>query len=475
MRVNRDLLTRLTARLSSLRLATALILLLIIACALGGLIPQSPVTPNAEAIYRSCGLFGYRLITRLQLDDVFGCAWFFALIGAFALNLVLCTGRRLRLSVRQVFGRSHVSMPVGEASQTVTFSARRPSADLEEPIRKAIRRVGFRSINRKDTADGGVWLAGCRWRWGALGADIVHVGILVILLGALLGIFREEGSFRIDEWQTGVRFPACGDADDSDCVPLPYDVQVNDFGIETYDQTTRVKDYWADVVLWKGEEAIERARLSVNRPLSMGGTGLYVWRYGENASGALVRLQVVDAARDIVTSEIELRVGETAPIPGSQARVTVIRFFQSYALGEAGDPIELGNATGGHPAVLLQVEGVAEDGDVIAYQDVAFPFLPERPADARIAFLLSDAQLPTFIDLHVTRNPGYPFFWWGFVLVMAGLAVAFYLRPSTLRVAIKADHLQITAHGRGSARRAERLARDIIAILGLDSQQEADR
>lgn len=474
MSASRNLLTYLASRLSNLRLATVLILLLIVACAAGGLIPQSPVTPNAQAIYRSYGLFWYRLITRLQLDDVFSSAWFFALIGLFALNLLLCTVRRLRGSLRRAFGLARFAEVPSESSQTMKIPMLASPATIEKPVSEAIRRVGFSRVDRYEGANGRTQLVGRRRRWGMLGADVIHVGILVILLGALLGIFREEGSFRIHEWQTGLRLAACGDENGGDCVPMTYDVQVDGFGVETYGQTERVKDYWAHVVLWEGEDDVERARVSVNRPLTIGGTGLYVWRYGEDPDSALVRLQVVDIVRNIVTAEMELRVGETAPIPGSQAWVTAVRFYRTLAANEVEELIDRGNTAGGYSAVLLQIDGFAENGEDITYRDLALPFLSKPDADQEVSFLLSDARLPTFIDLHVTRNPGYPFFWWGFILVMIGLAVAFYLRPSTVRVVIETNALHVCEEGRQGSRRAKLLARELAAIHGLDSQEEFD-
>jgi len=471
MGASRRHFTRLLGFLRSLRLATILILLLIAACVAGGVIPQSPATPDAEALYRTYGLFWYRVILRLKLDDVFGSAWFFSLSSLFAFNLLLCMAQRLRGSLRHAFGPANFGEPFCEASKATILKHRSLEA-LDRSMSGAIRRAGFGRVDRCGAPEGSIQVVGRRRRLGALGADVVHVGVLVILLGALLGFFREEGSFRITELEIGMRLAACGDSSGGDCVPMPYDVQVDGFGVETYQGTSQIKDYWADVILWDGEDVVEQAGISVNRPLTVSGTGLYVWRLGEDPRAALLRIQIIDTKRNIVTSEVKLRMGETVPIPGSLEQLTAVQYYQSYEPSGTTAAVDHAGESGGTSAALLQVTRLSEGGEETVARHLALPFLREPEAEQEIAFLLAEAHLPTYIDLHVTRNPGYPFFWWGFILVIAGLTVAFYLGPSTVRVAIEADHVRICAERRRDSRRAKRLARDLASLHGLDMQEE---
>jgi len=469
---------RILAVFGSLRLATVLLLLLTVACILGGLLPQAPITPNADLIYRSYGVFWYRLITRLRLDDVFHSPWFFALTGLFALNLALCTGRRAQRTLRNLLGRPRFTdLREGDAGVHVVRTIARGEGLMTALIDSA-KRCGFSRVDQVRAGDRRVQLLAQRRRWGALGADIVHIGILVILAGALLGILREEGTLRVNEWEKGVRVSSCsgaaGEEPDEPCVRLPYDVRVDDFGVETYAETTRVRDFWATVTTWEGSRLLEEARVSVNRPASIRGVGLYVWRYGEDPSAALVRLHVLDRDRGVVTAEVELRIGETVPVPGTQLWTKSLQFYRTFALDDQGEAVDLGNTPGGHSAVLLQIAGLNDAGDETAYRDLALPFLPEANAEADVAFLLADTHLPAFIDLHYARNPGYPVFWWGFILVMVGLAVALYVRPATVRIGIEGDRVLLRAEGRGGRSRAERLASRISEDHGLDFEQEVD-
>jgi len=461
--------------LGSLRLATFLLVLLTLACILGGVIPQSSVTPNADLIFRSYGIFWYRLITRLHLDDIFHSLWFLSLAGLFALNLLLCTSRRARGTVARVFGSPRFRALSEMDSGTIAIPIAEPMPDMSQRLADAVTRAGYRRVVRLE-GSGRTQLVGLRRWWGALGADVVHVGILVILAGAFLGVFREEGTIRIHELEKGLLLPACGvkreQGQMADC--LPFDLRVDNFGVQTYEDSTRVKDYWATITASRGGRIFQEARISVNRPATIRGISLYTWRYGEDPNAALVRLHVVDVTRSMVTAEVELRVGETLPVPGLQLWVTVVQFYRTFSLDGVGNPIDLGDVTGGHPAVLLQISGLDATGEEVAYRDLAFPFLPETSTQPKVSFLLADAQLPAFIDLHFARNAGYPVFWWGFVLVMVGLAVALYVRSSTVRITIEPSRLLFCAEGRGGARRADRLATDIATIHGLGLPTEAE-
>ena len=481
----RHALSRGYAFLASLRLALVLLVLLTVAAILGGVLPQAPITPNAEQIYRAYGVYWYRVITRLGLDDVFHGPGFLSLVGLFALNLALCTARRARRSFGRVFGDPRYVAFSGSETDVRRIDIDADRDTVETVVRDVFRRHGMRRIDRvclpaglSDDPSDESQLVARRWRWGLLAPDLLHAGILIILLGALLGGLRQEGTFVVSEWEKGQRWPACSDdAESNDCIPLAYDLRIDDFGAERYPGSSQVKTFWADLAFLDRDEPVRQGRIAVNRPLSIDGFSFYPWRYGDDVGAASVRLHVVDRARDAVVSAIELRIGETVAVPGRQLWVTAARFYQTFALTDDGEPVDLGAVPGGHSAVLLQITGIGDDGSPRTYRDLALPFLAESDVVVPQAFLLVDAFVPAFLEIHYARNPGYPVVWWGFVLLMVGLAGAFYFVPSQIWVSIRSDAILLRGEGRKAmARLGERLDRIEAAIrLELGPESESER
>ena len=433
------------ARLGSMRLAVVLLTLITLAAIIGGIVPQASITPNAGEIYRAYGPFWYRLITRLALDDVFHSAWFFALLSVFAVNLVLCTTQRLRGSIRRAFGRDEF-VAVSE-NRSIAIETTLERGQMVNQLMYGLRRLGFRRIRQaSDSSSGKLQLVVHRFRWSILGADLVHLGILVILIGGLLGVLRQEGTLRLNDWEVGLRIPACGSGSEGDCVPLPFDVQVDDFGVELYPESGRTRMFWADLSFWRGDELVDRGRTAVNRPYSIRGVGFYPWRYGADVSSAEVRLHVFETQREMVTSEIILRVGETITLPNVDLRVSALRYFQTFALDDSGQVVDLGNVSGGHSAVLLQIDSAT--GDIPSYRDLALPFLADTVTQPDYVFILADARIPASMQIHYVRSPGYRVVWVGFLLVMIGLAGALYFAHVCLRLTIDDGSVMVTAESR---------------------------
>jgi len=473
----RSLICKAAARtvsfLGSLRLALVLLVLLTLAAIIGGVVPQSPTTPNAMEIYRSYGVFWYRLITRLALDDVFHSGWFFVLVALFAVNLVLCTTRRVRCSLHEIFASPrYLAFPNG--GNVLQLENLYPHESAIRSVRQTLRKMGYRRIDVVCSPDSDAQIVGRRRTWGRLAPDLVHLGIFIILAGALLGMLRQEGGFIVNEWEKGLRLPACETGESDDCIPLNYDLRVDDFGIETYGDSSQVKTYWAKLSFLQDDNLMSQGRISVNNPLTVDGFGFYTWRYGDDVQAALVRLHVLDRERSAVTAELELRIGESIVIPGTQLWLTVVRFFRTFTLDEQGNAVDLGNVPGGHSAVLLQITGVDETGATVTYRDLALPFVSQSDVVLSHTFVLADAYVPAFLEIHYAHNPGYPVVWWGFALLMVGLAGSFYFVPSSVRISIREQGATVWLEERGGPQPvAGRLLR--LREIILREQREEER
>lgn len=462
------LFARVLAAAASVRAALALIVLLALASALGAVLPQSPTTPNAEEIYRSYGPFWHALIRALRLGDVFHSAWFMALVSLFAGNLVLCTGRRLRRHLRRPDASSDSvtedRTPSGVL--TVSFSGIEPD-EAEERVARALRRSHYR-VRRV-----GGHLIAERWRWSRLAPDLVHISLLVILAGALLGLFREEGAATVSEEELGRSFPVKVTGSAAAVGAARFSLKVQDFGADVYPGTALYRDYWTDLTVTAEDGSSESALVRVNHPLAFHGYGFYQTGYGDDLRAATIRLAVLERSTNTAIAAVPLRVGESARIELAGLEVRFTRFFTNLRLTEEGTPFNVAGPQALNPAAVLEVlpQGAGAAGG--SYRDVAFAdlFSPHGNADRPFAFYLESFSVPKFVEIRCARDPGYLWAWAGFVLLVAGLGGSFYLRPQRVTVTVEPDsrdiRLREEATGlafRGAAR-SERLRRTLEDAL----------
>ncbi len=443
--------------LGSIRLTIPLLTILTIAAAVGGIIPQAPNTPNAELLYRSYGRFWNNIIKILLLDDVFHSWWFIALLGLFSVNLLICMVRRLRRTIRFLTTPLRPLSERGAKNAAVASWGGKGRGEVRETARQVLRRRRFKFREEGDQ------LFGERWRFSRLAPDLIHLGILVILIGGLLGIFRFEGYISLNETELGKLFPPCSAEQQGDCIEnADFGIRVDDFRAELYPQSMMYKDFWTTLTVIEDGQEVKSKQIEVNDPLAYKGITFYQTNYGDDLGGAQATIAVEERGSGAGLGDFQIRVGERFQIPGSEERVEFSRFFTSFQMGQGG-PVNVSTPTPQNPAAILQIyQGDDPEPD---YWDITFANFPETHLnqDKPYKFYLKDFFVPKLDGISYSRNPGYPVFWWGFVAMMAGLFGTFYLAPKRVWVLLDPQEERVLIKGGGHLSWGRRRALEGIA------------
>jgi len=420
----RSLPERALGALRSTRFAIALLILIGLTAAIGGVLPQTPTIPNADLIYESYGPFWHSVIGALALDDVFHSAGFSALLALFALNLVLCTAGRVPRVVRAILRPAPPEEGTRNAVDLTVEVGEKSASEIDGATRRTLRKRRLRA--RKV----GGWLVAERCRWSRLGADLVHASILVILVGAFLGVYQVDGYFAANETELGktipFRLPSAGGT---------FSVRVDGFGAELHPGTLSVKDYWTRLSVIENGVLAASLETRVNRRATYRGISFYQTTYGDDLDAARVVLAAIDRPVGVVVGSVSLRVGQTAVLSATGLEVRLVRFFTHLRRTATGSLINAPGSGVPNPAALIDVRPL--DGGA-AFQVVAFPNAsPHDDLQSAYALLLSAYEVPKAVGIRYARNPGYPVVWAGLVLMMAGLTVAFYLPARRLWILVE--------------------------------------
>ena len=334
--------------------------------------------------------------------QVFDTVWFLAPLGLLFLNLLACLIHGLPQAVRR--SRLRLTAPAAlelpERARFVWPSSRDPHSLVEGVLR---HELGPLAKSQEGDQTVYFWERGrCR----PLGPYVVHLALLIILIGALLGrFFGVEGRLTLIEGETAENFTAEGKE-----IPLGFQAHLDRFQVFYYPDGTP-REFRSDLTLTKPGGPPENAVCRVNEPVTFGDFTFY-----QSSYGTVPRLEIKQGDNSQV---IEAPVGQTVQIPGGQARFRVLEYQADLVMPGENQDKHLGPAArlafweeGAHPRLIVVLQNRPELAD-------------KQPGPYR--FFLKGAK--SFSVLQVKRDPGV---WWvyaGFLLLLPGFYLAF-LRPA---------------------------------------------
>jgi cytochrome c biogenesis protein len=408
---------------TSARTTIAVLFLLASTSILGTVVPQEAATDLIRQVSSS---FLYRLIVILDLNNVYRSWWFILLLVLLSLNLVGCLAQRLPRIPGEWSARSPRS------SFHFMLSDERPSQQLTKVICSAMENV-FRGSARVLQMPHGVSLVWVKHRAHLLGFPFIHLAIIMILAGGLIGlVYGIKGRIQIVEGEVRSEFTLLPGGQRA---KLPFEIAVDKFTLTRY-TTGEPKEFRSDVRLLMGGQEVLKGPILVNDPLTFQGISLYQSDY--RATGVReVNLEVISPSGE--KAPLIMKPRNAVQLPGTSYELQLTSF----------DP----GATRRGPGVEIRVQ---EPGKAARSVEL-FKNDPRRLrlGDREIRYI---DYVPVYATgLQIGYDPGSRLVWAGCVLLILG----FYL---SLFSNYRSVHVEITSGVSGSSirvsGRSKRLRRE---------------
>jgi cytochrome c biogenesis protein len=319
------------------------------------------------------------------------------------------------------------------------FIEKRPG-ELKDAYKRLIMRR-FRHV-QTENAEGGFTLFAEKWRWTRLGVYIVHSSVILLLFGGLVGsLFGFEGFVNIPEGETvdTIRLRNTGALK-----RLDFSVRCDDFSISFYD-TGQPKEYRSRLSVIEDGTVVFQRDIIVNDPLRYKGINLFQSSYGEmqpqmqaepKAAPEAVTLSFSSAASGLVYHR-EMAIGDAVDLPEQAGRFTLVAYQpRSDYMGQP-----LGAALVGR---LEPETGVPVD----VLLPLNFPNFDKMRKGQWVVSILaasggSEAAPASpakryYTGLQVTRDPGVWIVYAGFILMILGCFITFFMAHQQVCVHVSA-------------------------------------
>jgi len=399
--------TKLYRLFSSVKVAIFLFLALAATSIFGTLVPQGLPLERYDKLF-SPSVFA--ILEFFNIFDMYHSWWFVLLLVLVSINILACTLRQIPRIVKLTFqGKKGIDDSVFTSSQIrKTWHTQEDLPGLMKRTQVLLKSLAgnYVEVKNNDTS----YFFAEKGRYSRLGMVFVHISILFILGGGVIGtIWGFSGQMNVVEGTMSDTVLLYGGTGTE---KLGFDVRCDDFTVDFY-ETGMPKDYRTDVTILEGGEKVISGAIRVNHPLIYKGLKLCQATYG--IAGIDNFRIVVQNNRSGKKTMLTLGLMEKVTIPESQASFAVAKFMNDR--GGKG-PAVLG--------VLLET-GKAHDIFWIGKNN------QEQRGD--ITFALHDFDKKYYTGLQVSKDPGITLVWTGFLLILAGFILSLFF--SHMRVWIK--------------------------------------
>ena len=403
------MVSRLWDGLTSIRLALLTLLLLAVGSLIGTLLPQQQPWDFYQDTF---GQLPADILGRLGLFDMYRSPLFLTFIGLLILNLTACSLKRLpeimRLLLSQPGLDSYKTLP-----KRFQFSRPRQDSPPSQPWYKALQHTLGRPTVVEDQET--TWYLYRRGRWGRLGPYLIHLSILIIVLGGIIGKFWGfQGQINLLEGQSDNVLTL---TDPQGQKTLDFTVRLDSFQVAFYSNGTP-QEFRSDLTFIKQGQEEKHAVCRVNDPVTFEDVTFYQSSYQAMPRGPVE----LDVTLEGKTFRIEAPLQQWVNLPDDKGMVMVWRLESNT--GGLGPAVQLAyrSEKGGHP-VLFWV--------------LADPAQQQPPQPGPHIFRVGQVDLAYSSGLLVKYDPGIWFVYAGFLSIIPGFWLAFFVPRQRWSVAVQ--------------------------------------
>jgi len=416
----------------SLKLSISLLIGLALTSIIGTVIPQAPVPPEYIQSISNAKL---QLYDKLGFFDMYHSWWFILLLYLLTVNLVACSIKRLPRVWKIVSEPVLVMDESFEKSLALTHEFKMPgsAAVLKDKMTAFLKGEFAEPVVTE--VNGDYHLFAQKSPYCRLGVYVVHLSIIIVFIGALLGSFfgykayvniEEGSSVSAVESRTGQK------------IDLGFAVRCENFSVVFYD-TGAPREFRSILTVLEDGKPVpgyENIKVIVNDPLTYKGITFYQSSYGA-AGDAVYRFSVANRNGGLPVPVLA-HENERVPLPDGSTLLI------------SGVAPEVGADFPGCSGPGARLEITRPNGEkqyaIVLLNPACRDFDAKRGSDLIFTFDGKDEKF--FTGLQVAKDPGVWVVWLGCALMVVGICMAFFM--SHKRVWLRVTNGRVTMGGSAS-------------------------
>jgi len=407
----KDLLDRTWDFFASVPVATVLIFIIAAASIGGSLIEQENTLSTLQApleYYKArYGSVMGTVLFRTGMTHMYSSWWYLTMLFMIGISLVICSLDRF-VPLWTAVQKPNPTPDPGFVKHLRNRFEYRPEGQGVAGLAALLKAKRYLVIEK----DGRLYAD--KGRWGRWGPYITHIGLILILVGAMMRAIP------------GVYFSQFIWVRDGEIVKVPntdFFIQSEKFVAEWYDSGAP-KLYKTEAKILDGEgNELLRHDIVMNEPLSFRGVELFQSSFKQELGKAVVGLVERESGKEIGTFELDL----LQPKPLYEVngyKIRVIDYFPDFGLDEAGKPTSKSSAVN-NPGLVAEVS--SPDGKT--FTNWYFIMYPEMEFDPSVPvrFTTIDMGVASTTGLSVKKDMGVPVIYLGLLIVSFGVFATFYI------------------------------------------------
>ena len=415
----------------SLKLTMFLLITLAVVSIIGTVIPQGPpppeylqsISPNKLKLYQSLGFF-----------DMYHSWWFILLLYLLSTNLIACSFKRLPHIWKTI---TQPVMVMGEGLEktlpnVTTIMTQGDAAKLKDRIAAALKAEFTDPVITED--DGVFHLFAQKSPWSRLAVYAVHLSVLVIFIGAIIGsLFGYKGFVNIPEGESVDKVISRSEKE----IDLGFAVRCEKFTVAHYPNGAPKEFKSILTVLENGQPVkdFDKVPVIVNDPLSYKGITFYQSSYGKLGEHEFT-ISDPDGSNP---QPLMIKSGGSIKLPNGsglclQETTQDISHFQPGLSGPAAQ-VEVHLANGENKTFIVF-------GNNPAMNRMNLPYTGGKLLQYR------GGEEFMYTGLQVAKDPGVWVVWLGCTLMMVGVYAAFFM--SHRRIWVRVENGMVTVGGSAS-------------------------